>query len=147
MKEPFFYWRILTIFAENTIIFSSTVCYMFSLCTILLETSDLTSQMQLIETSYSICYLNNKSVMLYIFIIHSAAVSLISLDPIIDHKLYNSEKIFLIEKKFLTFVNGAVALDWWIQIPLMIISWCTVTFSCPYSSFCRGTCFCVFAML
>lgn len=56
MKKPFFYWRILTILAENTIIFSSTVCYMFSLCTILLETSDLTSQMQLVETSYSMLF-------------------------------------------------------------------------------------------
>lgn len=56
MKKPFFYWRILTILAENMIIFSSTVCYMFSLCTILLETSDLTSQMQLVETSYSMLF-------------------------------------------------------------------------------------------
>lgn len=29
---------------------------MFSLCTILLETSDLTSQMQLVETSYSMLF-------------------------------------------------------------------------------------------
>lgn len=38
-----------------------------------------------------------------------------------NHKLYNSEKIFSIEKKFIASVNGAVALDWWIQTPLMII--------------------------
>lgn len=55
------------------------LCVKFVFPSILLETSDLASQMQLIEISYSICDVsncispNNKVIMLYIFIIHSIA--------------------------------------------------------------------------